>query len=363
MLNFFIRVDASILIGTGHVLRCLTLADGLKNAGHRVSFICRAYPGHLIHFIEQKGFDVYALTFADEQAYTQQVFSNDYSKWLWVNLNQDAIETIANIEGKNIDFLIVDHYALDTLWEKALRPYVKKIMVIDDLANRQHDCDVLLDQNFYLDLEHRYDDLVPKICKNLLGPQYVLIRPAFLEVREKRKALGKFESHPIKNILIYMGGADPKNVTAQVIKVLIKLPTVTAYHIDVVVGASNPHKGLVKELCKKHHFVYHCQPPGYLDLLIKADLAIAAGGVSTYERCEILLPSIVRVLAENQKKLVTDVGVFGAHYVLDEMTLKNILQGIQQIETCFVRQLNQMASLIDGKGVERICTLLESTIL
>ena len=216
-MNFFIRVDASTLIGTGHVMRCLTLADGLKNAGHHVSFICRDYPGNLIHFIEQKGFDVKILTFGDQQAYAQQAYSDDYSKWLWVSQHQDAIETISSIQDIDIDFLIIDHYGLDITWEKTLRPYVQKIMIIDDLASRQHDCDILLDQNFYLDFEHRYDDLVPKKCKKLLGPQYTLIRPEFLEVREKRKAIGKFKAHAIKNVLIYMGGSDPKNVTTQII--------------------------------------------------------------------------------------------------------------------------------------------------
>ena len=150
-MNIAFRVDASCIIGSGHVMRCLVLAEKLRSNGHHVSFVCRAYPGNLIDLIKNNGFTVYELIFSECESYINQKLSDDYSQWLWLTQEHDAVDTLTQLEGIQIDWIIVDHYSLDVVWEKRLTSRVENIMIIDDLANRQHDCKLLLDQNFYLE--------------------------------------------------------------------------------------------------------------------------------------------------------------------------------------------------------------------
>ena len=138
------RVDSSTQIASGHLMRCLTLAEKL-NCKEKIIFISRDLPGNISNLILKKGFKLTLLNNED-----LDVSLKGYEKWLTVRQEQDAKETIEAIKNLNLELLIVDSYAIDVKWEKMLRPSVKKIMVIDDLANRKHDCDILLDQNFDL---------------------------------------------------------------------------------------------------------------------------------------------------------------------------------------------------------------------
>ena len=149
-MNVLIRADASVDIGSGHVMRCLALADGLRKAGARVAFASRPAPGDLCDFIAAKGYPVHRLSVGEDRG----------SDMDW---ETDAKQTIAVVRGDvPFDWLIVDHYALDRRWESTMRPCAKAVMVIDDLANRIHDCDILLDQNDYKGLDTRYRDVTPK---------------------------------------------------------------------------------------------------------------------------------------------------------------------------------------------------------
>ena len=170
-----IRTDASIEIGTGHVMRCITLAKQLRGKGATVTFLCREFPGNSMAFIAQEGFKVVSLPFVGE--------INNID-WIRKNWQQDADDTKSVLEDLHhvVDVLIVDHYGLDARWEKKLKSYVNKMMVIDDLADRPHDCDLLLDQNYYLNIDDRYKGLVPDDCVQLLGPDYVLLRDEFLTI-------------------------------------------------------------------------------------------------------------------------------------------------------------------------------------
>lgn len=353
-MNVAFRVDASTQIGSGHVMRCLTLADTLSQKSHQVIFICREYPGHLIELIKRKGYIVYSLPFSEYNEYNSQMPNNNYAKWLWIDANEDAKQTQEVISDKRIDWLIIDHYGLDATWEKSMRPYAHKIMCIDDLANRPHDCDILLDQNFYQNLEYRYDGLVSNICLKLLGPKYALMRPELGKIKEKRKSLGKFGPHSTKNILVYMGASDLNNITGYVLQTLLNIPNVDNYDIHVVTGAINPHKDQIKNLCDANSFLhYYHQPLNYLDLLTDMDLAISAGGTSTYERCYIGLPSIVFILAMNQKNLVTDIAHYGAHYYCENNQF-NFQSIVKKIENNFISYQAKMSALLDGYRYDHV---------
>lgn len=288
-MNIFFRVDSSIEIGTGHVMRSLTLAEDLRMKGANVFFICRKLQCNLINYIEEKGFLVYPLPF-----HPQKILKIDktikHSHWLNVNWETDVAQTI-NIIGKHqkIDWLIVDHYAINEKWEQKMRPFVKRIMIIDDLADRSHDCDLLLDQNLYMNIEARYEGLVPKSCLKLLGPRYALLRPEFKEARTCVKA----RDGSIRRILIFFGGSDPTNETMKVLEA-IKLLNKTDIVVDVVVGRTNPQRNQVKQFVNTlKNVTYFCQIDYMADLMAKADLGIGAGGSTTWERCYLGLPTLV----------------------------------------------------------------------
>ena len=148
-MNIVFRTDASLQIGIGHVMRCLTLADALRTAGAKCHFICRKYPGNLTSLILQSGFTVSVLPFATNASIANDMTvagQSNYAAWLGADWSQDAAQTKASIGTMAVDLLIADNYAIDMRWEKTLRPLCRKLVVIDDLANRQHDCDILLER-------------------------------------------------------------------------------------------------------------------------------------------------------------------------------------------------------------------------
>ena len=198
-MRIVIRTDASQQIGSGHVMRCLSLADSLRDFNSTVEFITRSHESNLDKLIENKGFKVYSLP--NPSKYRVQQGLNKYTSWLGVQQDLDADETIKILKDKSPDYLIVDHYALDYKWEHKLRSCTKKIMVIDDLANRTHDCDVLLDQNYVLDQEGRYHKLLSPNVIQLLGPKYALLRKEFEGISKDRQ-----QSHEtIKSVFIFFG--------------------------------------------------------------------------------------------------------------------------------------------------------------
>ena len=213
------RVDASNRIGTGHVMRCLTLANELKLNDVDVEFVTRETEENLSDFISSKGYKVHILkpngTTNEEYCF--------HSAWLESSWQNDVEETISVTQGA--DWLIVDHYAIDERWEKKIRPHVKKIMLIDDLADRKHDCDLLLDQNYYQDMQTRYDGLCS--AQKLLGPNYALLRPEFKELRKAIKPRSE-----IRRILISFGGVDADDYTLKSLEQLKDF----AGEVDVVVA-------------------------------------------------------------------------------------------------------------------------------
>jgi UDP-2,4-diacetamido-2,4,6-trideoxy-beta-L-altropyranose hydrolase len=318
-----IRTDASLEIGTGHVMRCVTLAKQLEKAGANITFVCRNFPGNSNAFIKSQGFDIHTLTSHVNQNYLQ--WMNDFWK-------QDAEETklITENLNKKIDLLIVDHYSLDAKWERDLHSTVKYIMAIDDLANRPHYCDLLLDQNYYLNMQERYKGLVQDSCIQLLGPNYVLLRDEFLTIdTEKIKRDGS-----IKRILVFFGGTDPTGETMKTLEAVKELNR-SDIKYNVVVGAANPQKEKIEQICGQFpNITFHCQINNIAELMLKADLAIGAGGATTWERCFLGLPSILIIVADNQNEVTQAVAEDGAVYCLgesSEVTKMSIGKEIKEI--------------------------------
>lgn len=277
-------------------MRCLTLAEALKERGAAVGFICRELPGNLIGLLEDMGYQVARLP-QPEVEFVPAPDDPHHASWLGVHWVQDAGETVAVLGGEQLDWLVIDSYAIDLRWERELRPLVGRIMVIDDLADRPHDCDLLLDQNLYYSAETRYDGLVPQFCQQLLGPRYALLRTEFAQAQEKLRP----RDGQVHRVLVFFGGADPTSETERTLTALANVPQ-RHFEVDVVVGAGKEGKKGVLDFCSHHPgFYYHCQINNMAELMLAADLAIGAGGSTTWERCSMGLPSITVVIADNQE--------------------------------------------------------------
>jgi UDP-2,4-diacetamido-2,4,6-trideoxy-beta-L-altropyranose hydrolase len=288
------RTDGSTLIGQGHVMRCLTLANVLRERGAEITFVCREHPGHLCDLIAQRSFAVRRLPLAEEG-----VNLPGHAGWLGASWEADAEQTRQAIQGLGgtADFLVVDHYAADRRWEKALRPTVARILAIDDLADRVHDCDLLLDQNFFSDLATRYDGKVPPGCVTLLGPDYALLQPVYADLHSQ-VALRDGQVH---RIFVFFGGADTENLTGLSVAAFQQLgrPDI---HLDVVMTEKNSrYQGIEKAIEGWGNIRLHGPLPSLGPLMATADLAIGAGGATVWERLCLGLPSVIVSLAENQK--------------------------------------------------------------
>lgn len=293
-MNVVFRVDSSTAMGVGHVVRCLTLAETLRMRGVDLQFICRQLPGSLLPQVRSAGIGLAAL---DAPPGSAANVNEDYAAWLGVTQDEDAAQSGNSIAGERPDWLVVDHYGLDAQWEHVLRSKVSRLMAIDDLANRPHDCDLLLDQNFYPGAAARYADLVPPGCHRLLGPRYALLRPEYAQHRlRQRRIVGE-----IKTVFIFFGGSDPFNLTG------ISLDALSGSGlrhllVDVVVGANYAHLARLHAQCADRPGTnIHGPRPHLADLMSNADLAVGAAGTTTWERMCLGIPSIVISTAENQR--------------------------------------------------------------
>lgn len=359
-----IRADASHRIGTGHLMRCLTLADMLREGGATVSFICREHAGHLCDLVEQKGYPAHRLPYAEPGP---DITNEEYAWWLAVPQEEDARQTEAVLQPKRevVAWLIVDHYALDEKWERAMRSQAERVMVIDDLANRRHNCDLLLDQNLYEDLRTRYDGLLPPGCQKLLGPTYALLRPEFLQARQSLRK----RDEGVKRLLIFFGGVDPTNETAKALEA-VQMMHRLEITVDVVVGAANQHADQLQKQCADlTNITVHEQVKNMAKLMANADLAIGAGGTTTWERCCLGLPTLVITIAENQVAIAKESHRFGIATYLgraEEVTVQGLYTALEQLfkHPYALREMSKKAArLVDGNGAERIGTCLSEYCL
>lgn len=343
--NIAIRTDASFDIGTGHVMRCLTLAIEFRKHGATVRFICRELPGNFISFIEAANFKVFKLPC--EKHY--QVFLKED-----VDAEMQQFFDIFRILNE-VDLFIIDHYMLGNEWEKAVRPYVKKILVIDDFVNRFHDCDFLLDQNYPTSLHEKYKSLVPSHCQLLLGPHYALLREEFSKYRFNLSRNFK----KISCILISMGGGDPTNITLLAMHALRDIQF--SGEVEVVVGAQHGDKESIETFCKIHkQFQFHYKINTMAQLMSKANIAICASGSTTWERCCLGLPALSVTLADNQKHIAFEMQRLGIDDYLGEARLlkqatlidkiKHLLDNPQELQF----RSEAAKNLVDGLGVNRV---------
>jgi len=331
------RVDTGTMIGTGHLLRCLSLADYFTTAYHNCQIIWATvmHSNNLISRIPSHH-QIIRLNPQSDHNMTEST-----STWLG-NIDQDVdgiVDGLHSLMVSYVDLLVVDHYAIDYQWESWFLgkfPDVDKIMVIDDLANRDHICDYLVDTSYRVGettIDHndiRYDDeyynnryhnnqLISRDTKVLLGGKYFMLNDQFTRVRylleKEYTKLQDRSNNPIFIINVAFGGADVPNVTSKVVQLLLnEYRSHDQVRVEIILGGLNQHKDDIQNLVKDVPNFSLYQNISYdklSGLLANTHLSICAGGVSLYERCAMAIPSIVITIADNQIESTTNMAKDG----------------------------------------------------
>jgi UDP-2,4-diacetamido-2,4,6-trideoxy-beta-L-altropyranose hydrolase len=313
------RCDADTRIGTGHLRRCLTLADALREAGADCLFLSRAAMGGLREKILAGGHRLHDLDL--ERGASESfpgVGSGDsvpYSSWLPWDWQEDLRLCLRRLGGQQADWLVADHYALDARWESGMRAVAGRVLAIDDLANRPHDCDLLLDANFGRSPVD-YARLAPPSARMLLGSRHVLLRPEFV----RRRARGLPSRRPIpERVFVNMGGSDPGNASSAALRVMQSIECTHPPEITVVLGAGAPWIESVRSAIAASRWPARLlvDPPDMAELMASSDMAIGSGGTGVYERLYLRLPSLVTPIADNQREALGAMAAAGLFRMYD----------------------------------------------
>jgi UDP-2,4-diacetamido-2,4,6-trideoxy-beta-L-altropyranose hydrolase len=337
-------------------MRCLTLADALRKKGAKVIFLCHEHPGNINQLIEQKNFNIYKLPISDGKEKIADTISPPklpHAQWLGASQHQDALQCEQLLQDFKPDWLVVDHYAIDCYWQRILKPHYQKLMVIDDLADRQHDCDLLLDQTFGRNAID-YKPLVPARAKLLLGASYALLRPEFAEWRDF--SLKRRVNPELKTLLITMGGVDADNVTGRVLTALRDCILPSGLKITVVMGRSAPWLEHVKHLARQipNPTEVKVNVANMAEIMAHSDLAIGAAGSTSWERCCLGLPSLMVVLAENQQTIAKGLQDQGAASLFQIDCIKTLQSSVLAMTQNKLQHMGEASrQIVDGLGIQR----------
>lgn len=362
--SVILRADSGLTVGIGHVMRCLTLADALRSAGMETAFVSRANVGHAIPTISARGHHVFILPGNTGQPYGDHPSPSAHANWLEADWRVDAAATRKALEDSGASWLVMDHYALDSLWQAEALPEWVSLLVLDDLADRPHAADVLLDQNFGRQPED-YAGLLPADCDLHIGPAHALLRPEFAHLRPHALARRETLNCP-ETLLITLGGIDRDNATCRVLDALTLAPAAQDLRISVVMGDSAPHIGAVREQAANMSIPTEVVV-GVSDMalrMMRADLCIGAAGSTAWERCALGLPTLQLALAGNQvvsAQAMAEQGLSLALPLPDAPDFAAALAaGLNRLCAAdFYRSIARAAAaLTDGRGAARLARAL-----
>jgi UDP-2,4-diacetamido-2,4,6-trideoxy-beta-L-altropyranose hydrolase len=353
----FFRVDASLEIGSGHVMRCLVMAHAFKKIGYVCEFISKNHNGNLIYKIIDEGFKVHVLACLEEYGFERPA-ENEYLLWLGSNWISDVKLTLDILLKSPNNILIVDHYGIDSRWESVAKEATNKLVVFDDLANRNHNCDLLIDQGIGRK-DNDYFKLVPSSCKLLIGKKFVLISPLF---KEYKKISRKKRKNSKKNTwLISMGGVDKYNLTSVAIRALESVYANKKIKLKVVLGCASPWISDIENLIASLtlDIELHVDSRNMAKIICDSDCAIGGGGISSLERAYLGLPSITIVMAENQQS---------SAIFLESLGITKVISGSEDLYSDLIRVVknldsdnflinamqNNCYSLLDDHGLSRV---------
>ena len=360
-----IRADASLQQGTGHLMRCLVLADELRLRGHECLFVTQPYLPLFTKKIHDHNHKVIILPMGtlDQSVH---IGHDEYLSWLGRSTKHDALVTLEALKNENIDILIADHYAIDHSWMDLFSGQKIRKVIIDDLANRKHCCDILIDQNFGRSPQD-YEHLVSKKTKVFTGSEYVILKDDFKITRNKSQ-LTRLNREP-KCLNICMGGMDKDNSTYNILETVLKSGYFKKWSIDVVLRSSSPHAKMISNYSDKspHNINLHFDCENMATLFEGADLAIGAGGVTLWERCCVGLPTLLLTIADNQVPAAMAMSRSGAIIYCGDIREKDWkkkldlkLKMLTQ-DTDRLHLISKIAfGICDGNGLEKVCNIIES---
>ena len=347
------RVESSDTIGSGHLVRCINLANNFLSKGHTCYFIINNKSKEIVKLIKSNNHKILKLGIRNNKKIIN-INKNDtkFTNWLGHKWSIDAQNTIKYIKSNRIKILIVDHYAIDSRWERKVKKYVNQLVVIDDLDNRDHHSDFIIDQNFRPDYERHYKKNICN-CIRLMGPSYALINPVYSKFKKK------YIKQKISNIFVFFGGSDQNLLTEKVLDILSS-EKFNKYQINVVIGLNNNRYSKIKsKFNKKKNLKIFYNLNNLADLMKKSDLAIGALGINTWERMCVGLPTLVissgsdqNIFAEylNRRKLIKLLGYSNS---LKPYTLsKKINLHVSKLNNKNVS--HRLQKIVGGKGTERV---------
>ena len=355
------RADASLQIGAGHVVRCKTLADELHNRGAEVRFVCSGLSGNLVRLLEEAGYQAIILRSGLESPDDALAGSAVGAKAQSV----DAMQTIHELAQFEVDWLVVDHYQLDAEWESLLRPHARHLLVIDDLADRKHDCDALVDPT-YGETAERYEGLVSTDTNCMCGSQYALLRPQFLAHRPTcAKSIPQMQE---MRLHVFFGSTDLANHTRRFSDLLLR--DFAGLQISAVVGRDYGFQDQLRALSEAHRgrFSWQSDVRDMAASMAACHVAFGAPGGATWERAALGLPAVYLTVSSSQEKILERLDANGLCSYLgaaDQITDDAFLEGMRAFLTD-AKSLEDMGArglqAIDAKGVQRIADLMEERL-
>ena len=338
--NLIIRADASTQTGSGHLMRCLALAQAWKDAGGEVTFITACQNEGLLQRLQFEGFEVYVLACSHPDPidwnYTKEILATYPDAWV-----------------------VLDGYHFDEEYQQRVKEIGHQLLVIDDTAHLKHYyADIVLNQNLHAEQLNYYCE--PYTCL-LFGTHYVLLRREFLAWREWRREIPKLARH----VLVTLGGADPENYMLKVLQALqrVDVPSLEAI---AVIGASNPHADVLEAAIRKNRIPIRliCDAKNMPEIMAWADVAISSAGITTWELLFLGVPSLFLTSADNQHYLAEKIANQDAGEVLGgakNTSVQLLTDSITSIATDFDcrAKLSEIArTLVDGQGAYRVVTVV-----
>ena len=353
--HFYIRTDASPVIGGGHFVRCLNLANFLTKKGAKVSFLSRNLGRDLASQIAAANCDAIDLP-SNDTTITQH--ADNYQSWLGAEEQNDIDECLNLISDRESSSIIVDHYGVNEEWISIAKKSCRKLIVLDDLAERRLDVDIVVNQNLGW-LAKDYVNLVGPKTKLLIGPQYALLSENYASARGNLKR--DFTNPEPLRILVSLGGADIENVSGQVARALERFQTKDDFVVTIVLGPMNPNLNKLNQICERSGGKVKILQgaDNLVDAYTFHDIAIGAAGGSSWERCCLGLPTILVPIAANQKRAATELQQVGAGFLLDFLQDNfedDLAQALRQMSNKETRSSmsKQAMQICDGLGGKRV---------
>ncbi|WP_164545402.1 UDP-2,4-diacetamido-2,4,6-trideoxy-beta-L-altropyranose hydrolase [Paenibacillus albus] len=326
------RFDASPFIGIGHAMRCLELSRQFVLAGWKVFFVVNRVQREMEVVLTRHNAEILILPHTEI-----------------IDSKQDALDTIKLMQREHIQpiWFIVDHYSLDSHWETVISNWGPKVAAIDDLANRAHLCDALMDMNPVNDWENRYKSLVPEYCRTFLGPSYLILRPEFRAVNVSDETIPS-----ISHVGVSYGGGDPTEETEKLLSVISRAEY-SGITFEIIAGYSNSRKSQLAAICEKYkNVVFHEQIEDMASFFKRIDLFVGAGGGTLWEAFSCAVPAVVTTVAENQIQTVQYLSQFkliwslGWHDNVTEEYIASKLNGLLLDSTDYVSKRKAVSDFI-----------------